>query len=423
MDEVDKILKVFDPYILGVLLSLGIGLILGLEREYNNLKEDKGFAGIRAFPIVAIIGFTLGSLTETYSTWLPIIGLGAFIFFLGFNHLYKETVEYERSFTTNIALIATLILGLMVSAEYYRNAVATAVIIVTLLSLKTRFHTVIRNITSDELFALIKFSIIALLILPFLPNNNYGPNELINPFEIGSIIVIVSFLNFIGYFLVKFVGSKKGILLTAILGGLISSTAVTWSYASRSVESPELSRKYAAGIIIASAIMFPRLALLTYIFNSALFMYVAIPFAVFSVICLIVSLILIKEDTNKPDTNINLGNPMNLLNAIGFGVIYVVILFAVFYSNQYFGQSGLYYSALIAGLADTDAITISLAKFASDPEKIKLASSVIVTAVMSNMLVKLGISIFKGSKVTGKLVGYTFAGIIVIGVLYAVIAN
>ncbi|MGB2759886.1 MAG: MgtC/SapB family protein, partial [Maribacter stanieri] len=129
MDEVDKIIKVLDPYILGVLISLGIGLILGLEREYNNLKEDKGFAGIRAFPIVAILGFTLGSLTETYSTWLPIIGLGAFIFFLGFNHLYKETVEFERSFTTNIALIATLILGLMVSAEHYRNAVATAVII------------------------------------------------------------------------------------------------------------------------------------------------------------------------------------------------------------------------------------------------------------------------------------------------------
>ncbi|MDF4222644.1 MgtC/SapB family protein [Maribacter sp. M208] len=148
---------------------------------------------MRAFPIVAILGFTLGSLTEIYSSWLPIIGLGAFIFFLGFNHLHKETVEYERSFTTNIALISTVLLGLMVSAEYYRNAVATAVIIVTLLSLKTRFHTIIRNITSDELFALIKFSIIALLILPFLPNNNYGPNELINPFEIGSIIVIVSF--------------------------------------------------------------------------------------------------------------------------------------------------------------------------------------------------------------------------------------
>ncbi len=421
MNEYQSISEALDPYILGILISMGIGLILGLEREYNNLKGESGFAGIRAFPIVTILGFTLGSLTDLFSFWLSIIGLGTFILFLGFNHFYKEEHSFKRSFTTNLALIATLVLGLMVSAEHYRNAVATAVIIVTLLSLKTRFHSVISNITSEELFAFVKFSIIALLILPFLPNNSYGPNDLINPFEIGSIIVIVSFLNFIGYFLVKFVGSKKGILLTAILGGLISSTAVTWSYASRSIESPELSRKYAAGIIIASAIMFPRLALLTYIFNNSLLTYLALPFGIFTLICLIVSLILIKEDTNKSDTNLKLGNPMNLLNAIGFGVIYVIILFAVFYSNKYFGENGLYYSALIAGLADTDAITISLAKFSLDGEKLKLASAVIVAATMSNMLVKLGITVFKGSKITGKLVGYTFGSIILIGIIYSFI--
>ncbi|SKB61407.1 MgtC/SapB family protein [Maribacter arcticus] len=423
MNEYQSISEALDPYILGVFISMGIGLIVGLEREYNNLKRESGFAGIRAFPIVAILGFSLGSLTELFSFWLSIVGLGTFILFLGFNHFYKEEHSFERSFTTNLALIATFVLGLMVSAEYYRNAVATAVIIVTLLSLKTRFHSVISNITSEELFAFVKFSIIALLILPFLPNNTYGPNDLVNPFEIGSIIAIVSFLNFIGYFLVKFVGSKRGILLTAILGGLISSTAVTWSYASRSIESPELSRKYAAGIIIASAIMFPRLALLIYIFNSSLLYYLALPFSIFTFGCLIMSLILIKEGTNKSDTNLKLGNPMNLLNAIGFGFIYVIILFAVFYSNKYFGENGLYYSALIAGLADTDAITISLAKFALDGERLKLASSVIVVAIMSNMLVKLGITVFKGSKITGKLVGYTFGIIIIMGILYSIITN
>lgn len=421
MDEIDIILTTLDPYILGVFISLGIGLILGLEREYNNLKGDYGFAGIRAFPIVTILGFSLGSLIEIFSFWLSIISLGAFILFLGFNHFYKEKNSFERSFTTNLALIATFMLGLMVSAEYYRNAVATAVIIVTLLSLKTRFHSVISNITSEELFAFVKFSIIALLILPFLPNNTYGPNDLINPFEIGSIIAIVSFLNFIGYFLVKFVGSKKGIFLTAILGGLISSTAVTWSYASRSIETPELSRKYAAGIIIASAIMFPRLTLLIYIFNSSLLTHLILPFGIFTLICLIVALFFIKEDTQKLDTEIKLGNPMNLLNAIGFGFIYVIILFAVFYSNELFGESGLYYSALIAGLADTDAITISLAKFTLDGEKVTLASSVIVAAIMSNMFVKLGITVIKGSKITGKLVGFTFGGIIIIGIIYSFI--
>ncbi|CAZ97994.1 MgtC/SapB family protein [Zobellia galactanivorans] len=411
-----------DSYILGVLISMGIGLIIGLEREYNKLK-DQGFAGIRTFPIVAILGFTLENLSDKFTVWLLIVGLASFILFLAFNHIYQKQEEYSKGLTTNLALIATFILGVMVSAEYYRDAVATSVILVTLLSLKTRFRTVISNITSEELFAFIKFSIIALLILPSLPNKSYGSNGLLNPFEIGSIVVIVSFLNFIGYFLVKYVGSKRGILLTAILGGLISSTAVAWSYASRSEESPELSKKYAAGIIIASAIMFPRLAFLVYIFNSALLTYLALPFTLLTLICLVVSLVLIQRDTKKPDTNIKLGNPLNILNAIGFGAIYVVILFAVFYSNKFFGESGLYYSALISGLADTDAITISMAKFSLDTDKLNLASLVIIAAVLSNMLVKLGISILKGSKTTGKLVAYTFGAIILVSVIYILSHN
>ena len=415
--------ELMGSYILGVLISLGIGLILGLEREYDKLKEEQGFAGIRTFPIVTILGFSLGSLTEAFTPWLLIISLGSFILFLGFNQFSKEEALYSKGLTTNLALIATFVLGILVSAEFYRDAVATAVIIVTLLSLKTRFRTVISNITSEELFAFIIFSIIALLILPFLPNQTYGPNGLLNPFEIGSIIVIVSFLNFIGYFLVKFVGSKKGILFTAILGGLISSTAVAWSYASKSVESPELSRKYAAGIIIASAIMFPRLTLLAYIFNNALLTYLVVPFGILTILCLVTSLLLIKRDDKEPDTIIKLGNPMNLLNAIGFGFIYVLIGFAVFYGDRFFGENGLYYTALIAGLADTDAITINMAKFSLSGTDLKLASSVIIAATLSNMIVKLGITLIKGSKTAGKLVGYTFGGIILIGVIYILISK
>ncbi|WP_249356595.1 DUF4010 domain-containing protein [Maribacter sp. ACAM166] len=207
-------------------------------------------------------------------------------------------------------------------------------------------------------------------------------------------------------------------MLTLILGGLIASTTVTWGYTSRSVEPQELSRKYAADIIIASAIMFTQLALLSYIFNNALLTYLEKPFGVLTIVCLVVSLVLIIRDTNKPDINIKLGNPLNLINAIGLGVIYVVILFTVFYSNEFFGDSGLYYSALIAGLADTDAITISMAKFSLDGEKLKLASLLIIAAIMSNMLVKLAIAVFKGTSTTAKFVGYTFGSIILIGIIY-----
>ena len=323
--------------------------------------------------------------------------------------------------TTNMALFATLILGIMVANHLHKEAVATAVIVVTLLSLKTTFNTFIKNITSEELFAFIKFSIITLLILPFLPNQDYGPEGLLNPFEIGAIIVIVSFLNFIGYFLVKYVGSKRGILLTAILGGLISSTAVSWIYAARSKESPELSKEYAAGIIIASAIMFPRLAILAYIFNNAILSYLAVPFTILTLICLISAILFIRKNTEVSKTAINLGNPLNILNALGFGGIYVAILFAVFYGNQFFGESGLYFSALIAGLADTDAITISMAKFGSLEDKLALATNVIITATISNMIVKLGITYFKGSKKAGKLVMLIFGAVIIVGIAYILI--
>ncbi|WP_166961667.1 MgtC/SapB family protein [Yeosuana marina] len=411
-------LKNINPFILGIIISLGIGLILGLEREYDKLKEEQGFAGIRTFPIVAIIGFILGNLSQVYTPWFVIITVATFLLFLGLSHISIVQKHLMTGITTNLALFATLILGVMVANHLHKEAVATAVVVMTLLSLKTTFRSFIKNITSVELFAFIKFTIIALLILPFLPNENYGPEGLLNPFEIGSIVVIVSFLNFIGYFLVKYVGSKQGILLTAILGGLISSTAVAWIYASRSKESPELSKKYAAGIIIASAIMFPRLAVLAYIFNNDIITYLTIPFFILTLICLISALIFIKKDTDVPRTDINLGNPLNIWNALGFGAIYVLILFAVFYANDFFGERGLYYSALIAGLADTDAITISMSKFASIDEKLALAGNVIITATISNMIVKLGIAFFKGSKRTGKLVLLAFGSVIVVGVIY-----
>ncbi|WP_405266818.1 MgtC/SapB family protein [Cellulophaga sp. Ld12] len=422
MDTINYLSELMGSYMLGILISIGIGLIIGLEREYDKLQKEAGFAGIRTFPIVTILGFIIGNLSESFTVWLPIITLVAFILFLGFSQFSKVNSSYSNDLTTDLALMTTFVLGLMASKGLYREAVATAVIITTLLSLKTRFKIVISNITADELSAFIKFSIIALLILPFLPNKDLGINNLINPFEIGSVIVIVSFLNFIGYFLVKFVGSKKGILLTALLGGLISSTAVTWSYVSKSKEFPELSKKYSAGIFLASAIMFPRLALLIGIFNSALVPSILIPFTVLTLICLGAALLLVNKHTSKPDSDIKLGNPLNLVNAIGFGVIYMIIRFAVFYGKLFFGDEGLYYTALIAGLADTDAITISMAKFSETTGNYVTATAIIITAILSNMVVKLGISLINGSKETRKIIGITFGSIVILGILYVLFA-
>lgn len=413
---------------LGILISLAIGLILGLEREYDKIKGDVGYAGIRTFPIVTILGFVMGNLSETFTLWFLIVGLGAFILFMGIGQLSKNRIESHAGMTTNLALIATFLLGIMVSQGLYRDSVATAVIVVTLLSLKTTFRSIIQNITHQELFAFIKFAIIALLILPFLPNKDYGAGGLLNPFEIGSIVVIVSFLNFFGYFLVKFVGSRKGILLTSILGGIISSTAVAWNYAAKSKENPELSHEYSAGIIIASAIMFPRLVLLAAIFNPAVIGQLAFPATLLTLICLVPAIFFIRKNKNidpnaeqQAPTEIDMGNPLNMTNALSFTAIYIVILYAVYYGNEFFGDSGLYYSGIIAGLADTTAITISMAKFSLIGEQLNLAAMVIIAATLSNTLVKLGIVFSRGSKTAGKLVGYIFGSVIVVGTLYILV--
>lgn len=417
--------ELLGPYMLGVLISLAIGLILGLEREYDKLRDDVGFAGIRTFPIVTLLGYMMGTLSEAFSSWFLILGLSSFILFLAVGQVLKTQKETTLGITTNLALITTFVLGVMVSQAMYRDSVATAVIVVTLLSLKTTFRSIIQNITHQELFAFIKFVIIALVILPFLPNKNYGANNILNPFEIGSIVVIVSFLNFIGYFLVKFVGSRKGILLTAILGGIISSTAVAWNYAARSKETPELSKEYSAGIIIASAIMFPRLALLAAIFNTALVVQLAFPLILLTLICLVPGIIFIRKSSESEavETGIGVGNPLNMLNALSFAVIFVAILYAVYYGNEYFGESGLYYSGIIAGLADTTAITISMAKFAVEGDSLKLSSLVIIAATLTNTLVKLGIALFKGSRTTARLVGFVFGGVIIVGTVYIIIAS
>ena len=169
MDTKQYLSEIMGSYMLGILISIGIGIIIGLEREYNKLKQETGFSGIRTFPMVTILGFVIGSLGEFYTIWLSIASLVVFILFLGISQFSKSEKSDTNDLTTNLALITTFVLGLMVSEEMYREAVATSVIITTLLSLKTRFTIVISNITADELSAFIKFTFIALLILWHCP--------------------------------------------------------------------------------------------------------------------------------------------------------------------------------------------------------------------------------------------------------------
>ena len=417
----DILNNILTPYFLALLVATGIGFIIGLEREFSDSSDGNYFAGIRTFPLVAILGSSLSYLSSGANNLLLPAAVIGFIFFAAIVYFIRAG-KGQTSLTNEVALILTLILGIFSGLHYFREALGAAVVCTIILSLKGQFRTIISKLTQEEIYAFLKFWILAFLLLPFLPDENFGPGKIINPRDIGWIVVIVSSLGLIGYLLIKFVGAKRGILLTAFFGGMFSSTAVAWVFSTRSKITPELSKSYSAGIILASSIMFIRVSIISAIFNTTVFIQLLIPCLLMAVSGFVASYILARKSKTQSSTDeIELGNPLNLLNAFGFAALYIAITFAVFYGNQYFGNAGLFVSGIISGLTDVDAINISMSKFALTDGKTNVAVLVIMLAILSNSIVKLGISIVKGSTETKKQVGISMAVTLTLGLIYVLI--
>ena len=411
------------PFLLSLVVSTGIGLIIGLEREFRKSNEKDLFAGIRTFPLVAILGSIVTYMANSLAIWLVVAALFAFILFVGATYFLRSSVGHT-GITTEVSLIITFVLGAMTAQQLIKEALAVTVFTTTLLSLKGQFQSFVLKITQDELFAFIKFIILCLLLFPFLPNFDYGPNGILNPQEIGFIVVIISSLSFAAYLLIKFAGSDKGILLTALLGGFFSSTAVTWIFSSRSHTSDALhSRLYAAGIILASSIMFIRVALVSYIFNREVFLALILPFSLMTATGLGFVFYVVGREKHPPVASpVELDNPIKLLNILGFTSLYVGIALSVFYAGKYFGNRGLIFSGLISGMADVDAITINMSKLAGQTGDFDIALLVIVLAVISNTVVKVGIGLAKGSYVIRKKVSLGLSAVILTGIMYVLLS-
>lgn len=408
------------PYLLSIIVSTGIGLIIGLEREFRKTNEKDHFAGIRTFPLVCLLGCIITFAGAAISVWLTAAALCAFIVFVSVTY-FVRSAKGHSGMTTEVSLIITFILGMMTSKHLIKEALAAMVITTTLLALKGKFHSFILKITEDELFAFIKFIILCLLLFPFLPDTPYGPNGILNPQEVGLIVVVVSAISFIGYLLIRFTGKNKGILLTALFGGLVSSTAVTWMLASMSRKSDQTDATlYSAGIILASSIMFLRVAVITFIFNKDLAVTLIIPCALMFLVGFIFCLSLVRgtDTTLKSDAPIQLGNPVNILNALGFGLLYISIAYLVFYGEKFLGNRGLVLSGLISGFADVDAVTITIARIDQPAVSSKLSVIVIVLATMSNTFVKLMITLFRAAPAVKRKVIYAMGAILLVATLF-----
>jgi uncharacterized membrane protein (DUF4010 family) len=389
---------------------MGIGSVIGLERQYSAMKEDtSSYAGIRTFVFLVLLGFIAALFNFLFSPWVYFAVLIGVSILIAVSYWFTSA-RGDHGATTEFSSLLAFVLGSMTLIGLIEISLMITVLILLVLSSKFRIKAIVGKITAGEMYDFIRFVVMALLIFPFLPDETFGPYDVLNPKEIGWVIILTSGLGLAGYILTKFLGAKKGILLGGIVGGLVSSTAVTWIYAKKSKENEALSASCATAILAASSIMFVRVGIWTAVFSQDLFRKLLPAIALIFLAAIGITLYIFFQRRNETDENaeIPLKKPLDLKGALVFGLIYSLILLLVSYANENLGNSGAIISSAVAGFSDIDAITISMSKLAGDSLDISIAAIAVLAASISNTLVKMGIGIYAGSNALRKnlLIGY-----------------
>ena len=380
--------------------ALGLGMLIGMERERTR-GAGQTFAGVRTFSLVALFG-AIAVFAGEQSGFHWIVGL-AFLAILALvvSAYYITAKSGEIGATTEVSVLITFFVGGICAWGEVGVAGAITVIAMLLLALKGWLHNLARRIEPSDVEATLKFAIITLIILPLVPDTNYGPAglEVINPYKTWLMVVLIAGLNFVGYILVKVLGREHGLGITGLLGGLVSSTAVTLSFSQRSRTEPHLAPVLALAILLAWTVMFFRVVVEVGVVNFSLAKSLVLGMALMGAVSLVICLLLWRRGRSTEKAEVESGhNPFELGDAIKFGGLFAVVIFVASAAQLYFGDNGLYLAGALAGLTDVDAIALSMANLAQqDPSSSDAAARTIVIAVISNTMVKCGMTIWLGA--------------------------
>jgi uncharacterized membrane protein (DUF4010 family) len=382
--------------------ALGLGFLVGLQREHAHEGEQKKllFGGVRTFPLLSLLACAAAYLAaEADSPWLLAVPLGlagALIVAVYVVSAWRG----EVGMTTEVAALLMLVIGVLCARGSLGLAVALGVTTMALLSLKMELHRLAGRVTRDDVLATLKFGIITAIVLPVLPDRTWGgpPFDVLNPRQIWLMVVLISGISFLGYLAIKMVGARQGIGLTGFLGGLVSSTAVTLSFAQRSRRRGNLARAFAVAVTIAWTMMFVRILVEVAVVNRPLLDRLWPPMVAAGAAGLAASLVLYLAQRSKDEEEMSLANPFELGPAVKFGLLYGLILLFSRAAREWLGDGGVYLSSVLAGLTDVDAITLSMAELAKPGGSVEpgLAARAVTLAAMSNTLVKGGIVLATG---------------------------
>lgn len=403
--------------------ALLIGMLVGVQREYAYEDVDREmFAGTRTFTLMALLGCTTAFAADHLGSPNVFIGilivLGVFIATAYFIDAWQHK---QVGITTEVSALISTLVGALCYWNYIVLAVAIGVTMTLILTLKLELQTFVRRITREDILATLRFAIITAIVLPILPNQTYGPLDVLNPYQIWQMIVLISGISFLGYVLFKVIGARQGIGLTGLMGGLVSSTAVTLSFAQRSQDSEGLEKPFALAITLAWMVMFPRVLIEVAVVNQELLAVLWPPLAAAGVVGLGYCIYLYFSHRPEEEGLVQVTNPFELGPAITFGLIFAVVIFVSKAAQIYLGDTGVYLSSLLSGLADVDAITLSIAELShgSGGLDLKVAERAIVLAAMANTAVKGGIVLTMGSTRLRKVLWPAFLLILLTGLIIA----
>jgi len=382
-------------------VALAIGFMIGLQREYAfRVKQQELLAGERTFALMALAGSLAAMMADIFDSSLAFLGV---IFVVGIFTAIAYFIDAWRGqvgLTTEIAILITVLIGALCYWDHLALAAALGIITTVLLSVKIETDRLVSVLTREDIFAALQFAVISLVILPVLPkeSNLPPPFDVLSPFRIWLMVVFISGINFIGYFAIKFVGPERGIGLTGLLGGLVSSTGVTLGFSERSNRESSLAKPFSLAIMISWTVMFARVLVEVGVLNLELLQLVWPPIAAAGVVGLLYCVYLhLSQRTTEKDT-LEFSNPFDLVSAIKFGLLYAIILLVARAAQLYFGETGVYISSLVSGLADVDAITISLAQLSLEGTVSEVvAAQSIVIATIANTIAKGTIVIIGGA--------------------------
>jgi uncharacterized membrane protein (DUF4010 family) len=382
----------YEPFV----ISLVLGGLVGVEREFKKQKENRPFfGGIRTFILISLLGTLSGELSASFG--LPIVYVSAVS--LSFLIVGALLLEKTPGLTSEISALITFYVGLLCSKREYEIASLISISLLFVLSFKEQMHKFVKHLTLQDLYAFLKFAAVTVIIYPLLPNKSfYG----VNPKEVWTMVVVISGIDFLGYVLTKVAG-ERGIVITGLIGGLVSSTAVTASFSPLSKVNPSILREYAAGIVGASSIMFLRMTVLAAVVNLRFAERLFVPSFIAFLFGIVFSYWLSVKKTSR-QANVNVTNPFELSTALKFGAFYALILFLSKNAVKYFGNYGLYVVAAFSGLSDVDAITLSTAKlFSSNVVSLVPGIFTVLLAAFVNTVFKWFLTLSMGTRELFKL--------------------